>query len=297
MKTSGKKEIRAEFLRIADAAVLAAFLEASTEKPGNVTPTHSFKDTAYQDYVKGAIALGSAVRESAERGYLAGKGEIGMEDIGIGRPILKGVRDVRRSHKGGNTHLGMLMLMVPIAAASGMCIAEGKGFSSPRGKIKKVVHESTKEDSRNLCKAIKASRAGGIDTLIEKDLTFNELMKYSREKDRIAQELSGGMEILFRHGIPFFERSYAKKRDIRTALLQTYLFLLSRFPDTFIAKKEGMRKAREVSEKAKDTLSGKLSLAEFDKYLRSNGNSLNPGTTADLAAAVTMLYILKETVF
>ena len=37
--------------RVAAAAQLACLLEVSAEKPGNVTPTHSFCDMRYEDFL------------------------------------------------------------------------------------------------------------------------------------------------------------------------------------------------------------------------------------------------------
>jgi triphosphoribosyl-dephospho-CoA synthase len=71
--------------------------------------------------------------------------------------------------------------------------------------------------------------------------------------------------------------------------------------DTFIERKVGKEKALGISIEAKkilelgglETAVGKKSLAEFDKKLRSKGNSCNPGTTADLTAAALALATLS----
>ena len=43
---------------VAGAAQLACVLEVSAEKPGNVTPSHDFDDTSYEDMLRSAIAVG-----------------------------------------------------------------------------------------------------------------------------------------------------------------------------------------------------------------------------------------------
>ena len=43
---------------VAGAAQLACVLEASADKPGNITPSHDFADTSYEDMLRSAIALG-----------------------------------------------------------------------------------------------------------------------------------------------------------------------------------------------------------------------------------------------
>lgn len=287
------KETKNKIKQVANAAQLAAVLEVSTEKPGNVTPTHDFSDTMYEDFLAGSIAIAHTIEQATLNGYKAGKGEISVSKIGIGRLILKGVSDVKKSHSGGNTHLGTLMLMIPIASAAGMCIPQ-LGFGELRKNIREIVKESTVDDSRNFYKAIKIARVGGIRKLMEKEIPFHELMKISAKRDRIAEELTNGMKIVFEVGIPNLEKFYSETKNIRTTILQIYLILLSRFPDTFIMKKVGIENARDISNKAKEVLEGKLSIEKFDKELRIGGNSLNPGTTADLIAAILMLWFVKN---
>jgi triphosphoribosyl-dephospho-CoA synthase len=288
--------------RISCAAQLAGVLEASTEKPGNVTPSHDFEDTTYNDFLAGSIAMGPSIEEAAFRGYLAGLKEIEYARIGIGELILRGVKDVRDSHTGGNTHLGTMMLMVPIAAGAGYCVAKGLTFRSLRPAVIRVLESSTVKDSRDLYAAIGTAKVGGLDKLIRQELTYAKLMKVSAERDRIAEELSSGMPIVFKCGLPYFEACMNAERpssrtDIRAAILKTYLHILSKYPDTFIAKKEGMKKAIDISGKAKEALGGKIHISVFDKELRSPKNSLNPGTTADIVSAVIFLYTLKARVF
>jgi triphosphoribosyl-dephospho-CoA synthase len=286
--------------RIACAAQLAGVLEASTEKPGNVTPSHDFEDTTYQDFLAGSVALGPPIEEAAFRGYLAGIQELEFARIGIGELILQGVKDVRRSHSGGNTHLGTLMLTVPIAAGAGICVAKGASFQRLRPAVILAIKSSTVKDSRNLYAAIEIAKVGGLGKLIRKELSFSGLMEASAERDRIAEELSSGLPAVFKCGLPYFGacmREEPPPSDMRAAILRTYLYLLSKYPDTFIAKKQGMKKALEVSDKAKEALQGKIPVGQFDAWLRSSDNSLNPGTTADLVAAVLFSYLLKKNVF
>ena len=82
--------------------------------------------------------------------------------------------------------------------------------------------------------------------------------------------------------------------------VHSFLKILSERPDTFIARKVGKEKAHEVSSAAKavlelanlETVEGKNRLTEFNKNLRTLGNSYNPGTTADLTAAALALCTL-----
>ena len=88
---------------VASAAQLACVLEASAEKPGNITPRHDFADTSYEDMLRSAIALGPELGRAAERG--------------VGDTILAAVRATQRV-AGANTNLGIALLLAPLARAA-----------------------------------------------------------------------------------------------------------------------------------------------------------------------------------
>src|SRR5688500_14808070 len=88
---------------VAGAAQLACVLEASAEKPGNVTPRHDFADTSYEDMLRSAIALGPEIGRAAERG--------------VGETVLAAVRATRRV-AGANTNLGIALLLAPLGRAA-----------------------------------------------------------------------------------------------------------------------------------------------------------------------------------
>lgn len=290
-----EEEIR-KIKLIGESAQLAAVLEVSTEKPGNVTPTHDFSDTTYEDFIRGSIALRSSVEEAALRGYKAGKKEISVHDIGIGKLILEGVTEVMNSHRGGNTHLGTLMLYIPLAAAAGMSLAVEGNIASLRKNASKIVEESTIEDTYCFYAAIKEADVGGLTKLVEENMSFYELMKYSSTKDMIAEELSNGMGIIFNFGLPAFEGFYKDEGDIRKALLKTYLLILAKHNDTLIIKKAGAEKARKVSLMAAKVMAGNMSLEAFDTELRANRNKLNPGSTADIVSAILFIWLISENI-
>jgi triphosphoribosyl-dephospho-CoA synthase len=84
-------------------------------------------------------------------------------------------------------------------------------------------------------------------------------------------------------------------KDVNTATVLTYHFLLSRYPDTLVIAKHGMAVAEEVVEKAKEvveTFSGDLSVfASLDRELTLR--DINPGTIADITAA-SLFFALIE---
>jgi triphosphoribosyl-dephospho-CoA synthase len=85
------------------------------------------------------------------------------------------------------------------------------------------------------------------------------------------------------------------------AIIHTFLKVLSKCPDTFIARKVGVERARWVSAMAEEALKhggvktakGREKLHEMDSMLRRESNSLNPGTTADIIAAALALTVLS----
>ncbi len=282
--------------KVADLAQLAAILEASSFKPGNVDPLHDFRDTLYEDFLFGAISMGSAMEDSAIMGFMAGEGKIPLSNIGIGMNIKKAVSDVKKSRERGNTHLGIAMLFVPISAGAGICIAKNYDFQKYLQKnILNIIKNSTIRDSVNLYSAIKIANAGGLKgKLIEKNITFYKLMKISAKKDRVSEELINGMRIVFDIGLPYLGGFYGKSGNIRKSITKTYLQILAEFPDTLILKKAGLKKAEKVSRNARLVLEGRKNIEEFDRELRPGNNELNPGTTADIVAASVFLWLLMK---
>ena len=296
---------------IVNSAQLAAVLEVSSLKPGNVNPLHDFENTRYEHFLAGSISIGNAVFNAA----IGGCSEGYNDKIGIGECIFHGVSDVKNSHNGGNTHMGILMLFIPIASACGICISENDlKFRDMQKNVSKILSLTTVDDSANLCSAIKLADAGGLgrvnefdlndenlkEELIKNNLNFYNLLKLSANRDRIAQELTTGMEITFEHA-RVIEKIYDETGGIFPAIVQAYLIILSKFPDTLIVRKCGAETAREVTAEASEVLElggvftkkGRVAIENFDKHLRENGNRLNPGTTADIVAASLFIALLN----
>ena len=88
---------------VAGAAQLACVLEVSAEKPGNITPSHDFHDTTYEDMLRSAIAVGPELARAGERG--------------VGDTVLAVVQASRRAAP-ANTNLGIALLLAPLAKAA-----------------------------------------------------------------------------------------------------------------------------------------------------------------------------------
>jgi triphosphoribosyl-dephospho-CoA synthase len=262
---------------VAGAAQLACVLEASAEKPGNITPRHDFADTSYEDMLRSAVALGPELGRAAERG--------------VGNTVLAAVRATQRV-AGANTNLGIALLLAPLARAALL------GGVSLRERTEEVLDGLPLDDARGAYAAIRAAGAGGLDEPVEHDvrdeptLALRDAMDAAAERDSVAAEYATGFALTFERGLPALTRALDAGLGPRPATVRLFLELLAAVPDTLIARKRGPRAAEEVSAEAARVLAGRASVEAFDASLRRDGNALNPCTTADLVTAVLFVALL-----
>ena len=270
---------------VAGAAQLACVLEASAEKPGNITPRHDFADTSYEDMLRSAIALGPELGRAAERG--------------VGDTVLAAVRATRRV-AGANTNLGIALLLAPLARAALL-------GGDLRERVEEILGALTLDDARAAYEAIRAAGAGGLEESVEHDVraaptvALREAMVAAAERDAVAAEYATGYAVTFDLGLPTLARALDDGLGPRDATVQLYLTLLAAVPDTLVARKRGRAAAEGVSADAASALTaggvrsdpGRAALAAFDASLRRDGNALNPGTTADLVTAALFVAILE----
>jgi triphosphoribosyl-dephospho-CoA synthase len=267
------------------AAQLACVLEASAEKPGNVTPSHDFDDTSYEDMLRSGIALGAELDRAGERS--------------VGETVLAAVR-ASRDAAGANTNLGIALLLAPLARAA---LAGGQ----LRERLGDVLRALTVDDARDAYAAIRLAGAGGLDEPVEHDVrdeprvTLREAMAAAARRDTIASEYVTDYAVTFELGLPALADGLGDGLRARDAIVELALQLLATVPDALIARKRGTDAASRVGVGARQVLSaggvrsarGKTALARFDDSLRRDGNALNPGTTADLVTAVLFVAILE----
>lgn len=275
--------------KISLAAELACLLEVSAEKPGNVTPTHNFADTKYQDFLVSAVAIGKAFRN--------------ISNASVGETILQAVKDTR-ALTGVNTNLGIILLLAPLAKA--YTINNGNDL---RINLRSVLDALTIKDAELAYEAIRFATPGGIGKVKENDvndkevtITLLEAMEQAKDRDSIAREYVTGYEITFKIGLPALRESLKKENSFSDAIIQAFLTILAQFPDTLIARKLVMDKSRDVSNIAKNVLAyggiftqkGRDEINTLDTFLRRQNHDLNPGTTADLIAAVLFMYLMEN---
>jgi triphosphoribosyl-dephospho-CoA synthase len=296
---------------------LAILLEVSTDKPGNVNLIVGFEGTRIEHFLASAVAASPSFKTAAKRGIAVSNHELRLNEVGVGKIINDCIADIKAWQSGGNTLLGTIILFVPLAVAAGMTrTRDYRGFelSELRKNLKVAVESTTAEDAVNLYKAIDIAKPSGLNgapdldvndpdskkRLVKENVSLYEVFKIAAGYDDVCYEWVNNYPITFNLAYPYLMEQL-KSKSLNTAVIHTFLKVLSERPDTFIARKTGPEKAREISQDAKrvlqlggvETSNGQERLREFDKKLRNSGNLFNPGTTADITAAALALCTLS----
>jgi triphosphoribosyl-dephospho-CoA synthase len=296
---------------------LAILFEISADKPGNVNLIVGFEGTRYEHFLASAVAAEPYFEWAAERGVEVSRGEIRVSDVGLGRIIKDCVVDINGWQRGGNTLLGTVILLSPIAVAAGMTSTEENVFeiSKLRENLKLVIESTTPEDAVNVYEAIKIANPSGlgkapaldinnpnsINIIRKEKISLYDTFTIASEYDNVCSEWVKNYPITFDVAYPYLIEQIRKTNDLNMAIIHTFLKILAEYPDTFVARKTGIQKAREVSAMAKEVLKlggletskGRKRFHEFDHELRKSSNLLNPGTTADIIAATVALTVLS----
>jgi triphosphoribosyl-dephospho-CoA synthase len=271
---------------VAFAATLAAVLEAAAGKVGNVTPARGFADARFDDFVASALAFGPAIAASRP-----GR---------VGRAVWESVAATRRV-TAANTNLGLALLFSPIAAAW-----RSPAPGSFRRRLAAVLRGLTVEDARWAYRAIRLAKPGGLGASPEADvsgspkITLRRAMGLAAERDTIASEFVNDFATTLGAVLPALRVSM-RGLPVLDAIAQAHLELLARIPDTLIARKAGRPAAETVSSLARAVVrsggmysrEGRIAARRLDRYLRREGNRLNPGTSADLVAAALFVWVLE----
>jgi len=295
---------------------LAILLEVSAyPKPGNVHRTADFQETKYEHFLASAVAVAPHFKHAAERGIKVSEGKINPADVEIGKIIKEAVKSVSLWQSGGNTLLGSIIVLSPIAVAAGMLAKEKFSISKLRENIRVIVESSTPTDAVNVYDAILIAKPNGLGRapkldvadpaskkkILDEQVTLFEVFKIASAYDFIASEWVNNYPITFDLGYPYFTQQLKEMKDANTATVHTFLKILSEVPDTFIARKVGLAKAKKISVEAGQVLekgglttqSGRKLLHKFDKKLRDPAHEFSPGTTADITEAVLAISILN----
>jgi len=296
---------------------LAILLEVSANKPGNVNFVVGFEGTRVEHFLASAVAAAPSFKEAAKKGIAVSDRKLPVTEVGVGEIIKQCVANIDRWQKGGNTLLGTIMLFIPLAVSAGMTTSSKDHnieISQLRKNLSRVVKSTTSQDAVYLYEAIGIAKPSGLNgapdldvndpvskkRLLDEDFALFEVFKIAAGYDDICFEWVNNFPLTFDLAFPYLAEQL-KFNDLNTAITNAFLKVLSERPDTFIARKVGFDKAREISSEAEkvlklggvETQKGKKKIIEFDRRLRNSGNLLNPGTTADITAAALALATLS----
>ncbi len=246
-------------------------------KPGNVAPGQKFADASIDDFLRSARAIAPVLAAAGERT--------------LGETILKAVQATRRvvNH---NTNLGIILLLSPLSM-----VPPDRSLSLG---ISEVLNATTVADSRLVYEAIRMSQPAGLGEAGEQDLyaepTLNllECMRLAADRDMIAAQYANGFQQVLSCGQDGLREGAAISVSQPEQISWLAVRLLAEFGDSLIARKCGQQMSNVVREKAQQLLDSGWPIqhhaaprfADFDAFLREDGNRRNPGTTADLIAAI-----------
>jgi triphosphoribosyl-dephospho-CoA synthase len=212
----------------------------------------------------------------------------------VGGMIHQGVKHTR-TLVGANTNVGILLLLAPLAKAASLGHSGGM-----RAALGRVLAELTVEDARLAYGAIVKAAPQGLDEvergdvrLTAIDFTLREGMALAKDRDTLASEYVTDFAVVFELGYPGLKDCLKQGRRLSDSVVQVYLEILARVPDTDIRRKTDRETAERISCEAGKVLrqggmftqAGRLAISGFDALVRDGERRLNPGTTADLMAA------------
>jgi triphosphoribosyl-dephospho-CoA synthase len=266
---------------------LACIWEATARKPGNVHRDTDFTDLTYLDLLQSAAAIAPVLNVALLSG--------------VGKVVLEGVKATRRVAR-TNTNLGIVLLLAPLAAVP--------SSENLRAGLQGVLNRLDVDDARAVYQAIRLAAAGGLGRVAEQDIrdeptnNLRQIMSLAATRDLIARQYANGFCEVFEDGVPALCRGLEKTGSLENAIIYGHLHLLGSYPDSLIVRKRGLAEAEEASRRARSVLEqgwpshegSAQALTELDSWLRAEGHSRNPGTTADLITACLFVLLREGTI-
>ncbi|MCL2549753.1 MAG: triphosphoribosyl-dephospho-CoA synthase [Methanimicrococcus sp.] len=308
-----EKPVNSKAENISIFAALAMILEAAAyPKPGNVHRLKDFTETSFEHFLASAASVQSVFSKCA--------GSSENDEIQAFGPVfLEAVEKSQTLQSGGNTHFGSLLLLLPIAAAAGSLPA-GADSKTLVQKASEICGNTTVEDAVYFYKAfgrlsIPVMKTGEAESAYDlrdqkaaenirrEGTTLFRLMEMGASRDMVAREWVNGFEksLLFSKKLRKNKTRFSNRPEqcfgsvINSAVVYTFLEFLAAMPDTFISTKFDKKTAAGVQKKASKILFRKNKrkrknlkkmipkIKKLDNILQKN--RMNPGSTADIAAA------------
>jgi triphosphoribosyl-dephospho-CoA synthase len=264
---------------------LATIMEATAPKPGNVHRGADFEDTSYPDFLVAATLAGPIMDLAVE--------------LPLGQTILSAVAATQAA-VATNTNLGTILLVAPLAKVPRTApLKEG---------VVDVLGNLDAQDAVDVYEAIRRARPGGMGKVESADLAGEPpddligAMRLAAERDMIARQYAHNFQDVFDIVVPWLASALRARLSLSESIVHVHLQLLSRFPDSLIARRRGVEVAQRAATMAASVLASgnpgdeayQRGLAELDFWLRTDGHARNPGTTADLVAAGLFVALRDE---
>jgi len=264
-------------LSIGQCDTLACLLEATAPKVGNVHRGADFDDLTFSDFAASAVAIGPAMEAAIE--------------TGVGQAVLDAVA-ATRAVVPTNTNLGMALLIAPLAA-----VPRDEPLSS--AAVSKVLGKLSADDCRHVYEAIRLAQPGGMGQVESMDVAqvppsdLLAAMRLASERDLVARQYVEDFRLVLDDAMPRLIAGRDKGWSLTETIVHTHLSLIAQHGDSLIARKCGPELAAKAAILARQALGRGQpgddayydAVADFDFWLRADGNRRNPGTTADLVAA------------
>jgi triphosphoribosyl-dephospho-CoA synthase len=284
---------------VATAIRTACIWEVTARKVGNVHRNADFAGTTYLDFILSAGEIADrlpGVFSSAVQ-MRRGDGQVGLAI----QSAVHATTQVARS----NTNLGMILLLAPLA---GVWVEPDSEIR--RRDLERVLSGLTVKDARRAFEAIRVANPGGLGDVPEQDVqdvptvTLLEAMKLAADRDMVARQYANGFADVLDFGVPAFLGGFERFGCVEAAIIDSQLRWLAEHPDSLIARKNGPAVAEDVRRRAAEaqalggiaTSEGRRAGVALDLHLRSDGNKLNPGTTADLITACLFVALRENKV-
>lgn len=248
-------------------AQLAMMLEVcASPKPGNVDRCHDYPDTRLEHFLASTLMV-RPILDRAEQ-----------QAAGIGTLIREAVQ-ATSSHRGGNTHFGAFILLMPLVCGGDIA-----------GAVR-MIRTTTVKDALEFYRAfgltdVRVCAEDALDVhdpaavaeIQARGMTLFDLMAYSAEKDMVSREWVNGFALTRKTADLLLAQE-----DARTAIPAAFLHLLATEQDSFIVKKFGRAKAEQTRLMAAGVLRGQSSVESLDAWCIKEG--VNPGSLADIMIA------------
>lgn len=305
---------------VARCAQLAMCLEVSASpKPGNIDRNDDYEDTRYEHFLASAISMYPVIAQAS------------MVSHGVGSSIRDAVVESTGWQKGGNTHFGAIILLVPLAMAAGKLLTEKGSFTIPELTrcAHGIVQASNAQDAVDFysCFSVSGVRVNPVDEydlqdegskthILGNNVSLYTLMEVACGYDMIANEWVNGFvkctecAQLIQSGMEGALRPWPDA-DINDVIVFSFLKLLSLYSDTFIITKHDRETAEQVSGLALDIVHRIEGLRDVHKVfnydhmlpiistmIQDMDNKLlqgriNPGSIADIVIAGLFMALLS----